>query len=264
MNLQVKQSDIHGIGYKTINNNGFLTIVTDGSCYGLEDILLRNILRCFGDDYKVTDSYDCERPDEPEDSDEMDVAWDTNLPWEIYCNEKDTNDVIVDVLVNKSDISRIGHTSYGGSDNMTKKIADGDTCLIEAIMLRNILKCYGEQYHIIEELDVSKDMDDADPWDTDLEFVTNLPWEVYMNDSKQNDGSRKVEVEESDMERIGCQTYGDWVLCYKKTAAIEYIFLSSILKCWGEEHCIEEIETYTAEESPNGKACVKFYTSLPC
>ena len=264
MNLQVKQSDIQGIGYKTINNNGFLTIVTDGSCYGLEDILLRNILRCFGDDYKVTDSYDCERPDEPEDSDEMDVAWDTNLPWEIYCNEKDTNDVIVDVLVNKSDISRTGHTSYGGSDNMTKKIADGDTCLIEAIMLRNILKCYGEQYHIIEELDVPKDMDDADPWDTDLEFVTNLPWEVYMNDSKQNDGSRKVEVEESDMERIGCQTYGDWVLCYKKTAAIEYIFLSSILKCWGEEHCIEEIETYTAEESPNGKACVKFYTSLPC
>lgn len=25
-----------------------------------------------------------------------------------------------------------------------------------------------------------------------------------------------------------------------------------------------EIENYTAEESPNGKACVKFYTSLPC
>ena len=134
MNLQVTGKYIKNIGYKVFDNEGYLTIVTDGSCYGLEDILLRNILRCFGDDYKVTDSYDCERPDEPEDSDEMDVAWDTNLPWEIYCNEKDTNDVIVDVLVNKSDISRIGHTSYGGSDNMTKKIADGDTCLIEAIM----------------------------------------------------------------------------------------------------------------------------------
>ena len=150
---------------------------------------------------------------------------------------------------------------------MTKIIADGDTSLIESIMLRNILKCFGEQYRIIEELDVPKDMDDADPWDTDLEFVTNLPWEVYMNDSKLNDSklndsSRKVEVEESDMERIGCQTYGDWVLCYAKNAAIEMIFLSSILKCWGEEHCIEEIETYTAEESANGKACVKFYISL--
>ena len=262
MNLQVKQSDIQGIGYKTINNNGFLTIVTDGSCYGLEDILLRNILRCFGDDYKVTDSYDCERPDEPEDSDEMDVAWDTNLPWEVYCNEKDTNEVTVDVLVDKSDISRIGHTSYGGSDNMTKIIADGDTCLLEAILLRNILKCFGEQYQIIEELDVPKDFDEADPWDTDLEFVTNLPWDVYMKESNLNEGTRKVELEKEDMQSIGCQSYGDWVLCNEKTAAIEQILLSSILKCFGEGHCIEEIETYTPEESPNGKACVKFYTSL--
>ena len=262
MNLQVKQSDIHGIGYKTINNNGFLTIVTDGSCYGLEDIFLRNILRCFGEQYKVTDSYDFERPDEPEGSGEMDVAWDTNLPWEVYCNHKDTNDVTVEVLVSKSDISRIGHTSYGGDDNMTKIIADGDTCLLEAILLRNILKCFGKRYHIIEELDVPKDIEDADPWDTDLEFVTNLPWDVYMNESKLNDGTRKVEVEKSDKERIGCQSYGDWVLCYEKTAALEQILLSSILKCWGKKHCIEEIETYTVEESPNNKACVKFYTSL--
>ena len=31
MNLQVKKSDIQGICYKKINNNGFLTIVADGS-----------------------------------------------------------------------------------------------------------------------------------------------------------------------------------------------------------------------------------------
>ena len=62
--------------------------------------------------------------------------------------------------------------------------------------------------------------------------------------------------------RSGCQSYGDWVLCNEKTVAIEMIFLSGILKCWGEEHCIEEIETYTAEESANDKACVKFYISL--
>ena len=262
MNLQVTGKDIKNIGYKVFDNEGYLTIVTEGSCYGVENILLRNILRCFGDDYKVTDSYDYERPDEPEDSDEMDVARDTNLPCEVYCNEKDTNEVTVDVLVDKSDISRIGHTSYGGSDNMTKIIADGDTCLLEAILLRNILKCFGERYRIIEELDVPKDMDDADPWDTDLEFVTNLPWEVYMKECNLNEGTRKVELEKEDMQSIGCQSYGDWVLCNEKTAAIEQILLSSILKCFGEEHCIEEIETYTAEESPNGKACVKFYTSL--
>ena len=67
MNLQVTGKDIKKIGYKVFDNEGYLTIVTEGSCYGLEDILLRNILRCFGDDYKVTDSFDYERPDEPED-----------------------------------------------------------------------------------------------------------------------------------------------------------------------------------------------------
>ncbi len=262
MNLQVIGKDIKNIGYKVFDNEGYLTIVTEGSCYGVENILLRNILRCFGDDYKVTDSYDYERPDEPEDSDEMDVAYDTNLPWEVYCNEKDTNEVTVDVLVDKSDISLIGHTPYGGTDNMTKIIADGDTCLLEAILLRNILKCFGERYRIIEELDVPKAIDDADSWDTDLEFVTNLPWDIYMKDCNLNEGTRKVELEKEDLQRIGCQTYGDWVLCYEKTAAIEQILLSSILKCWGEEYCIEEIETYTPEESPNGKACVKLYTSL--
>ena len=262
MTLQVNQSDIHGIGYKTINNDGFLTIVTDGSCYGLENILLRNILRCFGEQYKITDSYDYERPDEPDDSDEMDVAWDTNLPWEIYANEDAYGDTVVDVEVMKSDGKYIGHSAYETEGFLTK-IADSETCLLEAILLRNILKCYGEQYQILEELDVPKDVEDADPWDTDLEFVTNLPWDVYMNDSKLDDGIRKVEVEESDMRRLGCQSYCDWVLCYEKTAAIEKIFLSSILKCFGEEHYIEEIETYTAEESANGKACVKFYLSLP-
>lgn len=262
MNLQVTRKDIKNIGYKVFDSEGYLTIVTEGLCYGLEDILLRNILRCFGDDYKVTDSYDNERHDEPEDSDERDVAWDTNLPWEVYCNEKDTNEVTVDVLVDKSDLSLIGYTSYGGTDNMTKIIADGDTCLLEAILLRNILKCFGERYRIIEELDVPKAIDDADPWDTDLEFVTNLPWDIYMKDYNLNEGTRKVELVKEDLQRIGCQTYGDWVLCYERTAAIEQILLSSVLKCWGEEYCIEEIETYTPEESPNEQACVKFYTSL--
>jgi hypothetical protein len=83
-----------------------------------------------------------------------------------------------------------------------------------------------------------------------------------MKDCNLNEGTRKVELEKEDMQSIGCQSYGDWVLCNEKTAAIEQILLSSILKCFGEGHCIEEIETYTAEESPNEMTCVKFYTSL--
>ena len=83
-----------------------------------------------------------------------------------------------------------------------------------------------------------------------------------MKDCNLNEGTRKVKLEKEDMQSIGCQSYGDWVLCNEKTAAIEQILLSSILKCFGEGHCIEEIETYTPEESPNEMACVKFYTSL--
>ena len=86
--------------------------------------------------------------------------------------------------------------------------------------------------------------------------------DIYMKDYNLIEGTRKVELEKEDLQRIGCQTYGDWVLCYERTAAIEQILLSSILKCFGEGHCIEEIETYTPEESPNEMACVKFYTSL--
>ena len=240
MYLKVQGKDINNIGYKVFDNEGYLTIVSEGSCYGLEDILLRNILRCFGEDYTMTDSYDYERPDEPEALEEMDVAWDTYLPWEIYCNEKDTNEVMVDVLVNKSDISRIGHTAFDNEDGMATIIADGETCLLEAILFRSILKCFGEQYHIANEYYEPKDIEAAAPWDTDLTIESNLPMEIFWNESQQKEGFRKVDIEKADIERVGYLKYDASrkyvVECHKNTAPIERIFLSNILKCWGEEH----------------------------
>ena len=267
MYLKVQGKDINRIGYKAFDNEGYLTIVTDGTCYGLEDILLRNILRCFEGDYKVTDSYDYERPGESEDLCDVDTAFDTNLPWEVYCNEKDTNEVMVDVLVNKSDISLIGHTAFDNEDGMATIIADGDTCLLEAILLRSILKCFGEQYHIINEYYESKDIEGTDPWDTDLTIESNLSMEIFWNEFKQKEGFRKVDVEKADIERIGYLKYDASrkyvVECHAKTAPIERIFLSNILKCWGEEQCVEKVKELAVDGVTNGKASVRFYTSLP-
>ena len=265
--MKVQGKDINRIGYKAFDNEGYLTIVTDGTCYGLEDILLRNILRCFEGDYKVTDSYDYERPGESEDLCDVDTAFDTNLPWEVYCNEKDTNEVMVDVLVNKSDISLIGHTAFDNEDGMATIIADGDTCLLEAILLRSILKCFGEQYHIINEYYESKDIEGTDPWDTDLTIESNLSMEIFWNEFKQKEGFRKVDVEKADIERIGYLKYDASrkyvVECHAKTAPIERIFLSNILKCWGEEQCVEKVKELAVDGVTNGKASVRFYTSLP-
>ena len=267
MYLKVQGKDINRIGYKAFDNEGYLTIVTDGTCYGLEDILLRNILRCFEGDYKVTDSYDYERPGESEDLCDVDTAFDTNLPWEVYCKEKDTNEDTVEVLVNKSDISRIGHTTFDSEDGMATIIADGETCLLEAILFRSILKCFGEQYHIANEYYVPKDIEGADPWDTDLTIESNLPMEIFWNESQQKEGFRKVDIEKADIERVGYLKYDASrkyvVECHKNTAPIERIFLSNILKCWGEEHCIEKVKELAADEVTNENTSVSFYTSLP-
>ena len=54
MNIEVKKEDIKKIGNTKYNEGGFLAIVCDGDTSNIEEILLRTILKCFGDEYKVT------------------------------------------------------------------------------------------------------------------------------------------------------------------------------------------------------------------
>ena len=83
MNIQVEKKDIKKIGNTKYNEDGFLAIVCDGDTSNIEEILLRSILKCFGDDYKVikTEDYIWE-------NDEGEVVYEilyvTNLPYEIY------------------------------------------------------------------------------------------------------------------------------------------------------------------------------------
>ena len=81
MNIQVKKTDICNIGYEHLNEGGFLAIVCHDDTTEIEEILLRSILKCFGDEYKVIDVKDYVLNEVDEVYDGMII---TNLPYEIY------------------------------------------------------------------------------------------------------------------------------------------------------------------------------------
>jgi hypothetical protein len=83
MNIEVVKEDIKKIGNTKYNEGGFLAIVCDGDTSNIEEILLRTILKCFGDEYKVIKAED----DVWEDingEEVYDILFITNLPYEIF------------------------------------------------------------------------------------------------------------------------------------------------------------------------------------
>ena len=83
MNIEVVKEDIKKIGNTKYNEGGFLAIICDGDTCNIEEILLRSILKCFGDDYKVikTEDYIWEN-----DEGELvyEILYVTNLPYELF------------------------------------------------------------------------------------------------------------------------------------------------------------------------------------
>ena len=83
MNIEVVKEDIKRIGHTCYNEGGSLAIMCDGDTSNIEEILLRSILKCFGDDYKVikTEDFIWE-------NDEGEVVYEilyvTNLPYELF------------------------------------------------------------------------------------------------------------------------------------------------------------------------------------
>ena len=83
MNIEVTKEDIKKIGNTKYNEGGFLAIVCDGDTSNIEEILLRSILKCFGDEYKVVKAEDYIW--EINNGEEVyDILFITNLPYEIY------------------------------------------------------------------------------------------------------------------------------------------------------------------------------------
>ena len=74
--------------------------------------------------------------------------------------------------INKSDITRIGHTCHS-KEGFLEIFCESDTTNIEEILLRSILKCFGEDYRIISSNDETMDS---------VSFLTNLPYELFKKE----------------------------------------------------------------------------------
>lgn len=80
MNVQVEKNDIKKIGNTAYNEDGFLAIICDSDTANIEEILLRNILKCFGEEYKVVSAEDFEW----DGVEGCDICFTTNLPYSLF------------------------------------------------------------------------------------------------------------------------------------------------------------------------------------
>lgn len=80
MNVQVEKADIKKIGNTAFNQNGNLAIICNCDTANIEEILLRNILKCFGDEYKIVGEGDLVW----ENKDLVDTIYETNLPYDMF------------------------------------------------------------------------------------------------------------------------------------------------------------------------------------
>lgn len=74
--------------------------------------------------------------------------------------------------INKSDITRIGHTC-NSKEGFLEIFCEADTANLEEILLRSILKCFGKEYMITSIDDESMDS---------VSFLTNLPYELFKKE----------------------------------------------------------------------------------
>ena len=84
MNIEVTKEDIKKIGFACYNEGGFLEIMCDGDTYNIEYILLRSILKCFGDEYKIIKTEVFIWKNEEGEDEVFDILYITNLPYELF------------------------------------------------------------------------------------------------------------------------------------------------------------------------------------
>ena len=83
-NVYVTANDIDKIGNAHFKDEetGCLSIICDGNMINLEEIFLRSILRCFGEQYVITDTEDYIWTD-IEGNEVYDILIKTNLPGDL-------------------------------------------------------------------------------------------------------------------------------------------------------------------------------------
>ena len=79
MNIEVEKKDILDIGCVNYNIDGVFVICCDPNTDHIERILLRSILKCFGEQYIITRVDECLLDDDDEY-----IMFTTNLPYEMF------------------------------------------------------------------------------------------------------------------------------------------------------------------------------------
>lgn len=77
--IEVDKSDIMNIGHTAFNENGNLSIICKLEKSNFEKSLLRNILKCFGEQYKIVNTRDFDGYNQD------DIVFETNLPYSNIC-----------------------------------------------------------------------------------------------------------------------------------------------------------------------------------
>ena len=86
MNIEIEKKDILDIGCAHYNIDGVYVICCDPNTDHIERILLRSILKCFGEQYIITEIDDCllEEGNPNNDKYFYDIMFVTNLPYEMF------------------------------------------------------------------------------------------------------------------------------------------------------------------------------------
>ena len=82
------------------------------------------------------------------------------------------------IEVEKEDIRKIGNVWYNENGYLAI-ICNGDTANIEEILLRSILKCFGEEYHIVSAEDFIRQVRDELDIKVPFIIIIVLPYEVF-------------------------------------------------------------------------------------
>lgn len=90
MNLDLRKEDLNKIGNTKSSKNGFLCIICNSETANIEEILLRNILKLFGE-YEILEINDFAWSEEDADNLKFDIEMITNMPKEVYNKEFKTN-----------------------------------------------------------------------------------------------------------------------------------------------------------------------------
>ena len=156
--FKVNKLDLLNFGDKIINNTGFVNILIKGNKQynSFEKIFLRNILNCFGKQYRIVEY--CDIQTELGFDYDIDLLIKTNLEWIVfetfnrdYCLNKNFEKPII---VTEKDIKEIGITLFENNGCVALEIFS-NTKHIALSLIHGILKCFGN-YKImnVEEGDI--------------------------------------------------------------------------------------------------------------